>query len=43
MFSSGWGNLANVLKSKGKVKEAENAYRQALSYRTNMADAHYNL
>ncbi|XP_071942769.1 protein O-mannosyl-transferase TMTC2-like [Antedon mediterranea] len=38
-----YGNLANILKSKGRLKEAENAYRSALSFRSNMADVHYNL
>ncbi|XP_033101660.1 protein O-mannosyl-transferase TMTC2-like [Anneissia japonica] len=38
-----WGNLANILKNKGKFREAEQAYRSALSYRGNMADVHYNL
>ncbi|XP_032894093.1 protein O-mannosyl-transferase TMTC2 isoform X2 [Amblyraja radiata] len=38
-----WGNLGNVLKSQGKVLEAEKAYRNALYYRSNMADMLYNL
>ncbi|XP_033629569.1 protein O-mannosyl-transferase TMTC2-like [Asterias rubens] len=38
-----WGNLANILKTQGKSAEAEDAYRNALSYRGNMADVHYNL
>lgn len=38
-----WGNLANVLKANGEDIEAEQAYRKALSFRGNMADAHYNL
>ncbi|XP_022098339.1 transmembrane and TPR repeat-containing protein 2-like isoform X2 [Acanthaster planci] len=38
-----WGNLANILKSQGKIGEAEEAYKNALSYRGNMADVHYNL
>ncbi|KAM4036107.1 protein O-mannosyl-transferase TMTC2 isoform 1-T1 [Anomaloglossus baeobatrachus] len=38
-----WGNLGNVLKSQGKIPEAENAYRNALYYRSNMADMLYNL
>uniref|UniRef100_A0A8C5WH57 Protein O-mannosyl-transferase TMTC2 n=1 Tax=Leptobrachium leishanense TaxID=445787 RepID=A0A8C5WH57_9ANUR len=38
-----WGNLGNVLKSQGKISEAENAYRNALYYRSNMADMLYNL
>ncbi|XP_014784886.1 protein O-mannosyl-transferase TMTC2 [Octopus bimaculoides] len=38
-----WGNLANVLNSQGKEKEAEFAYKNALKYRSNMADVHYNL
>lgn len=38
-----WGNLANVLNDKGQVAEAEEAYRNALKYRGNMADVHYNL
>ncbi|XP_018107861.1 protein O-mannosyl-transferase TMTC2-like isoform X2 [Xenopus laevis] len=38
-----WGNLGNVLKSQSKIDEAENAYRNALYYRSNMADMLYNL
>ncbi|KAJ0069685.1 hypothetical protein NL108_011972, partial [Boleophthalmus pectinirostris] len=38
-----WGNLGNVLKSQGKMEEAEHAYRNALYYRSNMADMLYNL
>lgn len=38
-----WGNLGNVLKTQGKVVEAEEAYRSALYYRGNMADMLYNL
>ncbi|XP_041111165.1 protein O-mannosyl-transferase TMTC2-like isoform X2 [Polyodon spathula] len=38
-----WGNLGNVLKSQGKMAEAEKAYRNALYYRSNMADMLYNL
>lgn len=38
-----WGNLANILNNQGNTVEAENAYRQALAYRGNMADVHYNL
>uniref|UniRef100_A0A3P8UUS5 dolichyl-phosphate-mannose--protein mannosyltransferase n=1 Tax=Cynoglossus semilaevis TaxID=244447 RepID=A0A3P8UUS5_CYNSE len=38
-----WGNLGNVLKSQGKMEEAEKAYRNALYYRSNMADMLYNL
>uniref|UniRef100_UPI0037E82CCF protein O-mannosyl-transferase TMTC2 n=1 Tax=Semicossyphus pulcher TaxID=241346 RepID=UPI0037E82CCF len=38
-----WGNLGNVLKSQGKMEEAEQAYRNALYYRSNMADMLYNL
>ncbi|XP_023204227.1 transmembrane and TPR repeat-containing protein 2 [Xiphophorus maculatus] len=38
-----WGNLGNVLKSQGKMDEAEQAYRNALYYRSNMADMLYNL
>ncbi|KAG2459829.1 TMTC2 protein, partial [Polypterus senegalus] len=41
--SSAWGNLGNVLKSQGKMAEAEKAYRNALYYRSNMADMLYNL
>lgn len=40
---SAWGNLGNVLKSQGKIEEAEQAYRNALYYRSNMADMLYNL
>ncbi|XP_065139580.1 protein O-mannosyl-transferase TMTC2 [Paramisgurnus dabryanus] len=38
-----WGNLGNVLKNQGKVADAEQAYRNALYYRRNMADMLYNL
>nr|XP_057933802.1 protein O-mannosyl-transferase TMTC2 [Doryrhamphus excisus] len=38
-----WGNLGNVLKSQGKMAEAERAYRNALHHRSNMADMLYNL
>lgn len=38
-----WGNLGNVLKSQAKMEEAEQAYRNALYYRSNMADMLYNL
>ncbi|CAL9697238.1 unnamed protein product [Knipowitschia caucasica] len=38
-----WGNLGNVLKSQSKMAEAELAYRNALYYRSNMADMLYNL
>ncbi|KAJ8315245.1 hypothetical protein KUTeg_007395 [Tegillarca granosa] len=38
-----WGNYANVLNSQGKTAEAEQAYKNALKHRGNMADTHYNL
>ncbi|KAL6107106.1 tmtc2 [Pungitius sinensis] len=38
-----WGNLGNVLKSQGEMEQAEQAYRNALYYRSNMADMLYNL
>ncbi|XP_076861242.1 protein O-mannosyl-transferase TMTC2 isoform X2 [Brachyhypopomus gauderio] len=38
-----WGNLGNVLKNQDKMAEAEEAYRNALYYRGNMADMLYNL
>lgn len=38
-----WGNLGNVLKSQSKMAEAEQAYRNALYHRSNMADMLYNL
>ncbi|CAL1270183.1 unnamed protein product [Larinioides sclopetarius] len=38
-----YGNLANILSAQGKKAEAEWAYKKALSYRSNMADVHYNL
>jgi cytochrome c-type biogenesis protein CcmH/NrfG len=40
---SAWGNLGNVLKNQGKMADAEQAYRNALYYRRNMADMLYNL
>ncbi|XP_048239514.1 protein O-mannosyl-transferase TMTC2-like isoform X3 [Haliotis rufescens] len=38
-----WGNLANVWNEQGRTSDAEEAYRNALRYRGNMADVHYNL
>ncbi|KAF8789936.1 Protein O-mannosyl-transferase TMTC2 like protein [Argiope bruennichi] len=38
-----YGNLANILSGRGEKDEAEWAYKQALSYRANMADVRYNL
>lgn len=38
-----FGNLANILQNQNKIDEAEQAYRSALRYRSNMADTHYNL
>ncbi|XP_055889069.1 protein O-mannosyl-transferase TMTC2-like [Biomphalaria glabrata] len=38
-----WGNLANVFNDKQQYGQAEEAYRNALKYRSNMADVHYNL
>ncbi|XP_035209841.1 protein O-mannosyl-transferase TMTC2-like, partial [Stegodyphus dumicola] len=38
-----YGNLANILSSRGQKEEAEWAYKKALSYRANMADVRYNL
>lgn len=38
-----WGNLGYVLSRAGRRAEAEVAYRQALTFRSNMADVHYNL
>ncbi|KAG1705457.1 Transmembrane and TPR repeat-containing protein 2 [Nymphon striatum] len=38
-----YGNLANILSSLDRKAEAEIAYKKALSYRSNMADVHYNL
>ena len=43
LFLAAWGNLGNVLKSQSKIPEAESAYRNALYYRSNMADMLYNL
>lgn len=43
LFLAAWGNLGNVLKSQSKISEAERAYRNALYYRSNMADMLYNL
>ncbi|XP_064605710.1 protein O-mannosyl-transferase TMTC2-like [Liolophura sinensis] len=41
--AKGWGNLANIYYGQGRSSEAEAAYRNALKYRGNMADVHYNL
>lgn len=38
-----WGNLGIVLSNQGRLKEAEQAYRKALHFRSNLADVHYNL
>ncbi|KAH9490464.1 Protein O-mannosyl-transferase tmtc2 [Bulinus truncatus] len=38
-----WGNLANIFNDKQQLDKAEEAYRNALKYRSNMADVHYNL
>ncbi|XP_043251643.1 protein O-mannosyl-transferase TMTC2-like [Colletes gigas] len=38
-----YGNLGGILSAQGRVAEAEEAYVQALRYRPNMADMHYNL
>lgn len=38
-----WGNLANVWNQQGRKADAEQAYRNALKHRGNMADTHYNL
>ncbi|RUS78414.1 hypothetical protein EGW08_013828 [Elysia chlorotica] len=38
-----WGNLANIFNDQQAFGEAEEAYRNALKYRPNMADVHYNL
>ncbi|XP_071443182.1 protein O-mannosyl-transferase TMTC2-like [Hetaerina americana] len=38
-----YGNLGNVLSTRGRTTEAEKAYRLALLHRPNMADAHFNL
>lgn len=37
------GNLASILRLNGFEQEAEETYREALKYRSNMADVHYNL
>ncbi|KAG7213726.1 hypothetical protein KM043_002960 [Ampulex compressa] len=38
-----YGNLGSVLSAQGRAAEAEEAFVQALRYRPNMADVHYNL
>ncbi|XP_053396006.1 protein O-mannosyl-transferase TMTC2-like [Mercenaria mercenaria] len=38
-----WGNLANIFNGQGRFTDAETAYRNALKYRPNMSDTHYNL
>ena len=37
------GNLGNVLTQKGKLSDAELVFKKALTFRSNMADTHYNL
>jgi Flp pilus assembly protein TadD len=43
MLFPAYGNLGSVLSEQGRVTEAEEAFVQALRYRPNMADVHYNL
>ena len=43
LLLSALGNLGNVLTQKGRLTEAENAFKKALEFRPNMADTHYNL
>lgn len=43
LFSIAYGNLGSILSSQGRFAEAEEAFIQALRYRPNMADVHYNL
>lgn len=43
LLFAAWGNLANVYNSQGRITDAEEAYRNALKYRPNMSDTHYNL
>ena len=38
-----WTNFATALEGKGRLVEAELAFKQALLHRANMADTHYNL
>ncbi|XP_057367403.1 protein O-mannosyl-transferase TMTC2-like [Daphnia carinata] len=38
-----YGNLGVVLQESGRLAEAEWNFKQALSYRPNMADVHHNL
>ncbi|KAK3917710.1 Protein O-mannosyl-transferase TMTC1, partial [Frankliniella fusca] len=38
-----YGNLGSVLSSRGRLSEAEHAFRMALKFRPNMAEVHYNL
>ncbi|KAG8037615.1 hypothetical protein G9C98_005826 [Cotesia typhae] len=38
-----YGNLGGILSAQGRFAEAEEAFIQALRYRPNMADVHYNL
>ncbi len=38
-----YGNLAAILAQKESYSEAEQAYRQALTHRPNMAETHFNL
>lgn len=37
------GNLGSVLSAQGKYEEAKTVLLQALTYRPNMADVHFNL
>ncbi|EFN84706.1 Transmembrane and TPR repeat-containing protein CG4341 [Harpegnathos saltator] len=43
MLLAAYGNLGSILSEQGRVAEAEEAFVQALRYRPNMADVHYNL
>ena len=38
-----YGNLGSILSAQGRINEAEQAFVEALRYRPNMADVHYNL
>lgn len=42
-FISALGNLGSVLSAQGRYPEAKQALLEALKYRPNMADVHYNL
>ncbi|WP_321791011.1 tetratricopeptide repeat protein [Caballeronia sp. J97] len=42
-YAGGYGNLANLFMTQGRLSDAESAYRQAIRLKPDFAEAHYNL